>query len=72
MYDNVEDINICGGICEMKGDQNCMMFELEGNNCHISMPVAKPMANLKVDDTNRTEKTIFVREGKKYSTSNSL
>ena len=65
VYDSVADINICNGICQIKGHKDCMMFEVTENTCRISRQVQKPMNKLNNDGTGLTKRTIFVSEGKK-------
>ena len=63
VYDSVVDINMCNGICQIKGYKDCMMFEFIGNTCRISKQVQKPMNKLNDDGTGLTKRTIFVDEG---------
>ena len=63
VYDSVVDINMCNGICQIKGYKDCMMFEFTGNTCRISKQVQKPMNKLNNDGTGLTKRTIFVDEG---------
>ena len=64
VHDNVADINICNGICQLKGHKDCMMFEVTENTCRTSKQVQKPMNKLNNDGTDLTKRTIFVSEGR--------
>ena len=63
VYDSVADINMCNGICQIKGYKDCMMFEFTENTCRISKQVQKPMNKLNNNGTGLTKRTIFVNEG---------
>ena len=63
VYDSVVDVNMCNGICQIKGYKDCMMFEFTENTCRISKQVQKPMNKLNNDGTGLAKRTIFVNEG---------